>query len=217
MEMMPMKYTRRLLCLLLTAIAVPAIASDAAAAEEKGIDERDWTPYRVIAVVMIKSGNFLHAIEDTSRLFIQYLDSVAAARIPEGDPDGKREVHCLPLAAKDGYLYGADIKNPVHEPARYEEYAGDKRLAFWAPDANLSRRRLPLAAGRSSKRLPPNTTASILTSTSTGASTYPCARPMFKPAWLNRLPFVRSRNRPLPIGGESLVNNLAVWWPMMRS
>jgi hypothetical protein len=72
-------------------------------------------------------------------LFIQYVHSVAAARIPQGDPDGKREVHCLPLTAKDGWLYDANIKNPKHEPAPYEQYQGDKRLAFWAPDENMAK------------------------------------------------------------------------------
>jgi len=183
-----------------------------------------WKPHRVIAVVMIKSGNFHHAIEDPSRslrgvplahfsgefekygpeggdlgaglrsryattgpdgqtknqtqwvmtrmqmldrrrkhedniwtlvvdrggghtswsndmtgLLVRYIHSVAAARIPEEDPSGTREVHCLPLTAKDGYLYDADIKTPKHKPAQYDEYTGDKQLAFWAPDATMAK------------------------------------------------------------------------------
>ncbi len=178
-----------------------------------------WKPHRVIGVVMIKSGNFHHAIEDTSRslagvplvhfsgefeeygpeardlhrglrpqyvttgpdgksrnqtqwvmtrmqmlrrrrrnednvwtlvvhrggghtawnadmtdLFIRYVRSVAALRIPKGPPDGKTEVRCVPVTAEDGWLYDADIKNPTHKPAPYAAYTGDKALAFWAPD-----------------------------------------------------------------------------------
>ncbi len=182
-----------------------------------------WKPHRVIAVVMIKSGNFHHAIEDMSRslsgvplihfsgefeeygpeggdlgrglrsqyattvdgktknqtqwvmtrmqmldrrrkhednvwslvvhrggghtawnqdmtnLFIQYIHSVAKARIPKEAPDGKADVRCIPMTAKDGWLYDADIKNPKHEPAPYAEYKGDKKLAFWAPDEAMAR------------------------------------------------------------------------------
>jgi hypothetical protein len=183
-----------------------------------------WKPHRVIAVVMIKSGNFHHAIEDMSRslrgvplihfsgefeqygpeggdlgrglrsryattgddgktrnqtqwvmtrmqmldrrrkhednvwslvvhragghtswnddmtaLFIQYIHSVAAARIPEGVPDGKTEVRCIPMTARGGWLYDADIKNPRHKPAPYAEYTGDRKLAFWAPDETMAK------------------------------------------------------------------------------
>ena len=182
-----------------------------------------WKPHRVIGVVMIKSGNFHHAIEDTTRslqtvplihfsgefeeygpeggdlgrglrseyvtvgtdarrrnqtqwvmtrmqmldrrrknadnvwslvvhrggghtawsgemtaLFIQYLHSLAACRIPKGQPDGKTEVRCIPMHAGDGWLYDADIKNPRHKPAPYARYDGDKKLAFWAPDEKMA-------------------------------------------------------------------------------
>ncbi len=182
-----------------------------------------WKPHRVIGVVMIKSGNFHHAIEDFNRslrgvplihfsgefeeygpeggdlgrglrsryattgedgetrnqtqwvmtrmqmldrrrkhednlwslvvhrggkhttwnddmtdLFVQYIHSLAAARIPDAAPDGRTEVRCVPLTARDGWLYDADIKNPTHKPAPYDEYAGDKRLAFWAPDRAMA-------------------------------------------------------------------------------
>ncbi len=177
-----------------------------------------WKPHRVIAVVMIKSGNFHHAIEDTSRslrtvplihfsgefeeygpeggdlgrglrsayattvdgrtknqtqwvmtrmqmldrrrkdednvwslvvhrggghtawnqamtdLFIRYVRSVVALRVPTEAPDGKTVVRCIPARAEDGWLYDADIKNPRHKPAPYAAYTGDPALAFWAPD-----------------------------------------------------------------------------------
>lgn len=102
------------------------------------LDRRRKHEDNIWTLVVDRGGGHTSWSDDMSRLFIQYLHSVAAARIPEGDPDGKREVHCLPLVAKDGYLYDADIKNPRHEPAPYDQYTGDRRLAFWAPDANMA-------------------------------------------------------------------------------
>jgi len=183
-----------------------------------------WKPHRVIGVVMIKSGNFHHAIEDLSRslrtvplvhfsgefeeygpeggdlgrglrsayattgpdgkarnqtqwvmtrmqmldrrrkdednvwtlvvhrggrhttwnadmtaLLVRYIHGLAAARIPKSAPDGKTEVRCIPMTAKGGWLYDADIKNPRHKPAPYADYAGDRKLAFWAPDEAMAR------------------------------------------------------------------------------
>jgi hypothetical protein len=103
------------------------------------LDRRRKNEDNIWTLVVDRGGGHTSWSDDMTKLFIQYLHSVAAARIPTKGPDGKHEVQCLPLTAEDGWLYDADIKTPKHEPAPYEEYAGDKRLAFWAPDATMAK------------------------------------------------------------------------------
>lgn len=182
-----------------------------------------WKPHRVIGVLMLKSGNFHHHIEDMSRslagvpltmisgefeeygpeggdlgvglrsgysshptekkklnqtqwvmarmqmlgrrkknednlwslivhrgrghtswdgemrdLAAAFIRSCADARIPKEAPDGKTEVRCTTLRAKDGWLFDADIKTPKHAAAPYDDYAGDRSQAFWVPDKKLA-------------------------------------------------------------------------------
>jgi hypothetical protein len=67
-----------------------------------------------------------------------FIRSCADARIPKTLPDGTTEVRCRPLTARDGWLYDADIKNPRHGPAPYNEYTGNPHHAFWVPDKTLA-------------------------------------------------------------------------------
>lgn len=71
---------------------------------------------------------------EMTALTAQFIRSAAAARIPATKPDGKTPVRCVPLTAKDGWLTDADLKAPKAKPAPYEQYAGDKTLAFWHVD-----------------------------------------------------------------------------------
>ncbi|MGD0898862.1 MAG: hypothetical protein ABR915_13575 [Thermoguttaceae bacterium] len=68
----------------------------------------------------------------------QFIRSVADARIPKGNPDGKTAVRCLPVKAAEGWLLDADIKAPKFPPAPYAEYKGDKRYVLWYPDKAMA-------------------------------------------------------------------------------
>jgi hypothetical protein len=103
------------------------------------LDRRRKHEDNVWSLVVHRGGGHTSWNKDMTALFIKYLHRVVAARLPAGEPDGKTEVRCVPLTAKGGWLYDADIKNPQHEPAPYAEYAGDKQLAFWAPDEATAR------------------------------------------------------------------------------
>lgn len=91
-------------------------------------EDNIWT------LVVHRGGGHTQWNKDMTELFIRYMRSVVALRVPPGPPDGTRVVQCRPLTAQDGWLYDADIKNPQHAPAPYADYTGDKLLAFWAPD-----------------------------------------------------------------------------------
>jgi len=71
-------------------------------------------------------------------LTCKIIRSFAEARIPAGDPDSLAEVRCVPLTAKEGWLYDADIKAPAHATAPFANYAGNKVHAFWVPDKALA-------------------------------------------------------------------------------
>jgi len=103
------------------------------------LDRRRKHEDNVWSLVVHRGGGHTTWNDDMTKLFIQYIHSLAAARIPKGEPDGKTEVHCAPMTARGGWLYDADIKTPKHKPAPYADYGGDRTLAFWAPDEAMAK------------------------------------------------------------------------------
>ncbi len=103
------------------------------------LDRRRKHEDNVWSLVVHRGGGHTSWNEDMTALFIRYIHSLAAARIPRSEPDGRTEVRCLPMTARGGWLYDADIKSPRHKPAPYAEYTGDRKLAFWAPDEAMAR------------------------------------------------------------------------------
>jgi hypothetical protein len=73
-----------------------------------------------------------------SALCAQFVRSTADARLPENPPSG-RVVKCVPLAAEDGWLSDADVKNPKSKTAPYADYQGDKQLALWHLDQAMAK------------------------------------------------------------------------------
>jgi hypothetical protein len=89
---------------------------------------------------MVVSRNHSHTEwEDAMNgMVAQFIASVADLRIPNGDPDGRTVVKCLPVKADRGWLLDADIKTPRIEPAEYSAYKGDRRFALWFPDRDMA-------------------------------------------------------------------------------
>jgi len=103
------------------------------------LDRRRKHEDNVWSLVVHRGGGHTTWNDDMTKLFIQYIHSLAAVRIPRTEPDGKTEVHCIPMTARGGWLYDADIKTPKHKPAPYADYTGDRTLAFWAPDETMAK------------------------------------------------------------------------------
>ncbi len=102
------------------------------------LDRRRKNPDNLMALVVNRDGGHTSWNEDMSKLSAQFVRSAADARLPE-DPPADEVVHCKPLTAADGWLMDPDIKDPEHSPADYEDYPGDKTLAFWLPDEAMAR------------------------------------------------------------------------------
>jgi hypothetical protein len=103
------------------------------------LDRRRRHEDNVWSLVVHRGGGHTSWNDDMTALFIRYVRSLAAARIPKAELDKKAEVRCIPMTAKGGWLYDADIKNPRHKPAPYAEYKGNRKLAFWAPDETMAK------------------------------------------------------------------------------
>jgi len=103
------------------------------------LDRRRKHEDNVWSLVVHRGGGHTSWDDDMTALFIRYIHSLAALRIPRGEPDGKTEVRCIPMTAAAGWLYDADIKNPHHKPAPYAKYTGDRKLAFWVPDEAMAK------------------------------------------------------------------------------
>jgi hypothetical protein len=90
------------------------------------------------ALVVHRGGGHTAWNGEMTEMTCRIIRSFADARIPKADPDGKTEVHCNRITAKDGWLFDADIKNPKHKAAPYDQYDGNRDYAFWAPDKALA-------------------------------------------------------------------------------
>ncbi|MFP3937441.1 MAG: hypothetical protein ACLFVW_03795 [Phycisphaerae bacterium] len=101
------------------------------------LDRRRKNPDNLMALVVERDGGHVSWNEDMSKLSAQFVRSAADARIPEDAPTGE-VVQCKRVSAEDGWLMDPDIKDPEHAPAPYEEYPGDKTLAFWVVDKDLA-------------------------------------------------------------------------------
>jgi len=121
-------------------------------AQGKRINQTQWVMTRmqmlerrrkhkdnVWTLILDRGGGHTGFGKDMKDLFIKYLHSCAKARIPDEPPDGRSVVRCKPLKAEDGWLYDADIKTPEHAPAPYAKYEGNRNLAFWAPDRDMTK------------------------------------------------------------------------------
>ena len=102
------------------------------------LDRRRKNEDNVWTLAVHRGGGHTAWNQDLTALFIQYVHSLAAVRIPKEEPDGKTVVHCIPMSARGGWLCDADIKDPKCKPAPYAEYQGDRNLAFWAPDKAMA-------------------------------------------------------------------------------
>ena len=102
------------------------------------LERRRKNPDNLWSLIVHRGAGHVSWDNEVRDLAAAFIRSCADARIPKADPDGKTEVRCNPLTAKDGWLCDADIKDPKHRPAPYDQYTGDKNLAFWVPDQPLA-------------------------------------------------------------------------------
>jgi len=103
------------------------------------LDRRRKNPDNLMALIVHRGKGHTDWDDQMSALAARFVRSAAAARIPKGEPDGKAVVQCRPLKAQDGWLADADIKDPKFPPAAYQQYRGERPLAFWFPDEAMAR------------------------------------------------------------------------------
>ena len=97
------------------------------------LQRRRRNPDNLMGMIVHRGGGHTSWDEDMSALAAQFIRSAAELRLPKGEPGGTRLAACRTVHAADGWLEDADIKDPHHQPAPYNEYRGDKTLAFWYP------------------------------------------------------------------------------------
>jgi hypothetical protein len=95
------------------------------------VERRRKNPDNLMSLVVHRGRGHTGWDGKLSDLCAIFIRAACDARLPKDLPDGKREVACRPLKAESGWLTDADIKDPKHPPAPYNEFKGDKKLAFW--------------------------------------------------------------------------------------
>ena len=103
------------------------------------IARRRKQPDNLMSLVVHRESGHVSWSADMSDLTALFIRRAADARIPDAEPDGTGVIQCRTLEAKDGWLSDADIKVPRFAPAPYDEYRGDKALAFWHVDEVMAR------------------------------------------------------------------------------
>lgn len=105
------------------------------------LDRRRRNPENLMGLIVHRGHGHTSWDDDMTALAAQFIRSAAEARLPKGgagEPEGKGGVACRTLRAADGWLEDADIKDPHFPAAPYNEYRGDKSLAFWYPDKAMA-------------------------------------------------------------------------------
>ena len=103
------------------------------------LGRRQKNPDNLWSLVVHRGKGHTSWDDQVEAIAIQFIKSCADTRIPKGVDPTKGEVKCVPMTAKDGWLYDADIKAPQHKPAPFEKYTGEKAHAFWVPDEALAK------------------------------------------------------------------------------
>lgn len=102
------------------------------------LDRRRRNPENLMGLIVHRGKSHTSWSDDMTALTVQFIHSAAKARLPS-DPGAKSPAPCKTVRAQDGWLTDPDLKSPHHPPARYNQYEGDRSLAFWYPDEAMAR------------------------------------------------------------------------------
>ena len=104
------------------------------------LDRRRKNPENLWVNLVERGGN--HADwrkKQTLPLLKTWTNAVLSQRVPDAQPEADAPIPVKPISLSDGWLMDADHKTPEHQPAPFDEYSGDKLLAYWVPDETTAR------------------------------------------------------------------------------
>ena len=99
---------------------------------------RRTDPNHLMSLLLDLGGDHFHGSPELWSHAALFIRKTARYRIPAKLPPGDRPVRCLSLKAQDGWLTDDDLKQPVHKPAPYRDYSGDRSKAFWHYDREIA-------------------------------------------------------------------------------
>ncbi len=95
-------------------------------------------PNHLISMVVQPRGDHAHWDDEMWWITAMFVRKAAQARIPAADAPATEAVLCVPLKPSDGWLGDARLDHPIHKPASYADYPGDKIEAFWHLDGEMA-------------------------------------------------------------------------------
>jgi len=103
---------------------------------EQLLRRRRADPDHLMSLLVVPGGDHGHWDRRLAGMFVR---KAARARLPADPGDGSQPVRCRELSAEDGWLIDARLDDPVHPPAPWADYAGEKSEAFWVFDEEMAR------------------------------------------------------------------------------
>lgn len=100
---------------------------------------RRQSPEYLMSLIVHAGGNHTDWSDNLTRLCATFIRKACEYRLPEAPGGGSKPVACRKIDVASGWLTDGDLKKPKHQPAAYDQYTGDRGLAFWHFDEEMAR------------------------------------------------------------------------------